>query len=53
MKLLKHSLKARVFWLLASCLALLISSPVPGLQAQKSRDDNQSTTTWTMERNVV
>jgi len=46
MKLLKHSLKARVFWLLASFMALLISSPVPGLQAQKSRDENQSTTTW-------
>jgi hypothetical protein len=30
MKLLNHSLKARVYWLLASCLALLISSPVPG-----------------------
>ena len=45
MRLLQHSIKARVFWLLASCLALLISSPVPGLQAQKSRGD-QSTTTW-------
>jgi len=49
MKLLKHSLKARVFWLLASCLALLISSPLPGLQAQKSRDDNQNTTTWIIQ----
>ncbi len=46
MKLLKHSLKARVFWLLATCLALLMSSPLPGLQAQKSRDESQSTTTW-------
>lgn len=47
MKLLKHSFKARVFWLLASCLALLISSPVPGLQAQKSRE--QSTSTWIIQ----
>jgi len=46
MKLLKHSLKARFFWLLASCLALLISSPVPGLHAQKSRDENISITRW-------
>ncbi|HET6975482.1 MAG TPA: hypothetical protein VFI24_04115 [Pyrinomonadaceae bacterium] len=46
MKLLKHSLKARVFWLLASFFALLISAPVPGLQAQKSRDESQSTSTW-------
>jgi hypothetical protein len=45
MKLLNHSLKARFFWLLASCLALLISSPVP-IHAQKSREENQSTTTW-------
>ena len=46
MKLLKHSLKARVFWLLASCLALLMSSPVPSLYAQKSRDENKSVTRW-------
>ena len=51
MKLLKHSLKARVFWLLASFLALLISSPVPGWQAQKSRDESQSTTTWVQQDN--
>ena len=37
MKLLKHSIKARILWLLASCVALLLSSPVPGFQAQKSR----------------
>ena len=37
MKLLKHSLKARVFWLLASCLALLISSPVSGLQRTREQ----------------
>jgi hypothetical protein len=51
MKLLKHSFKARIFWLLASCLALLISSPLPGLHAQKSRDENQSTTTWIIQDN--
>jgi len=49
MKLLKHSLKARVFWLLASALALLISSPLPGLHAQKSRDEKQNTTTWIIQ----
>jgi hypothetical protein len=49
MTLLKHSLKARIFWLLASCVALLISSPLPGLHAQKSRDDQQSTTTWIIQ----
>lgn len=49
MKLLKHSLKARVFWLLASCLTLLMSSPVPGLHAQTSREQNQSTTTWIIQ----
>ena len=46
MKLLNHSFKARIFWLLASCLTLLISAPVPGFQTQKSRDENQNTTTW-------
>ena len=46
MKLLKHSLKARVLWLLASCLALLIAAPVPGFHTQKSRDETQNTTTW-------
>lgn len=46
MKLLNHSLKARVYWLLASCLALLISSPVPGLQVQKNRDETKSVTRW-------
>ncbi|HKU75792.1 MAG TPA: hypothetical protein VJR02_17920 [Pyrinomonadaceae bacterium] len=49
MKLLKHSLKARVFWLLASFVALLISSPIPGLHAQKSRDEKQNTTTWIIQ----
>ena len=46
MKLLKHSIKARILWLLASCVALLISSPVPGFQAQKSHDENISITRW-------
>ena len=46
MKLLKHSIKARILWLLASCVALLLSSPVPGFQAQKSRDENISITRW-------
>lgn len=44
MKLLKHSLKARVFWLLATCLALLMSSP--NLHAQKTREENQNVTRW-------
>lgn len=46
MKLLKHSIKARVLWLLASCVALLLSSPVPGFQAQKNRDESISVTRW-------
>jgi hypothetical protein len=46
MKLLKHSIKARILWLLASCVALLLSSPVTGFQAQKSRDENISITRW-------
>lgn len=46
MKLLKHSIKARILWLLASCVALLLSSPVPGFQAQKSRDETTSITRW-------
>ena len=46
MKLFKHSLKARILWLLASCLALVISSPFAGLQAQKSRDETHSTWRW-------
>lgn len=46
MKLLNHSLKARVFWLLATCLALLMSSPLPSLQAQKTRDETKSVTRW-------
>lgn len=46
MKLLKHSIKARILWLLASCVALLLSSPVPGFQTPKSRDENISVTRW-------
>ena len=46
MKLLNHSLKARILWLLASCFALLIATPLPGLHAQKSRDETQNTTRW-------
>ena len=46
MKLLKHSLKARVFWLLASFIAVLIAAPLPRLEAQKSRDETQSVTRW-------
>ncbi len=42
MKLLKHSLKARVLWLLASCVALLISTPLSTLNAQKSQDETHS-----------
>lgn len=46
MKLLKHSIKARILWLLASCVALIISSPIAGLHAQKSRDESQSAIRW-------
>ena len=46
MKLLKHSLKARILWLLASCFALLLSSPMPSLHAQKSRDETQNVVRW-------
>ena len=46
MKLLKHSIKARILWLLASCVALIISSPMVGLHAQKSRDESHSIMKW-------
>ena len=46
MKLLKHSIKARILWLLASCVALLLSSPAPGFQTQKTRDENINITRW-------
>jgi len=45
MKLLNHSIKARILWLLASIVAVLIASPLP-LHAQKSRDETQNSTTW-------
>jgi bla regulator protein blaR1 len=43
MKLLKHSIKARILFLLASCAALLLSTPLGGVYAQKSRDDTHMT----------
>jgi methylphosphotriester-DNA--protein-cysteine methyltransferase len=46
MKLLKHSLKARILSLLAAVAALLIASPLPGLHAQKTRDETTSVTRW-------
>src|SRR5215213_10046890 len=46
MKLLNHSIKARILWLLASFFAVLIAAPLPGLHAQKSRDESQNTTRW-------
>jgi hypothetical protein len=46
MKLLNHSIKTRILWLFASCAALLLSSPLLGVHAQKSRDETQNKTTW-------
>src|SRR5829696_6132995 len=46
MKLLNHSIKARILWLLASFIAIVIASPLPGLHAQKSREETQNKTTW-------
>ena len=46
MKLLNHKIKPRILWLLASFAALLLSSPFPGLHAQKTRDETQSVTRW-------
>ena len=46
MKLLKHSLKARVLWLLASCLALLVSAPMWAIQAQRNNDEIKSVWRW-------
>ena len=46
MKLLNHSLKARILWLLASFIAIVIASPLPQLKAQKTRDETQSVTRW-------
>ena len=46
MKLLNHSIKARIFWVLASCAALLVSTPLLPLHAQKSRDEIQNVSRW-------
>lgn len=46
MKLLKNSLKTRALWLLASCVALLISSPMWAIQAQKTREETHSVWRW-------
>jgi len=46
MKLLNHSIKARILWLLASVLAILIAAPVPRLEAQKTRDETRTVTRW-------
>jgi len=46
MKLLKHSIKARILWLLASCIALIISSPMVGLRGQQSRNESRSIMKW-------
>lgn len=46
MKLLNHSIKARILCLLASYAALLISTPLGALHAQKIREETKSTTTW-------
>ena len=49
MKLLNHSIKARMFWLLASFFAVLIAAPQPCLYAQTSREESQSKTTWVQQ----
>jgi hypothetical protein len=49
MKLLNHSIKARILWLLASFFAVLIAAPVPGLHAQKNRDETENTTRWVQQ----
>ena len=46
MKLLNYSIKARILWLLASVLAILIAAPVPRLDAQKPREETTSVTRW-------
>ncbi|HKG48704.1 MAG TPA: hypothetical protein VKB02_18360 [Pyrinomonadaceae bacterium] len=46
MKLLNHSIKARIFWLLASFIAMLIASPLPQLRAQNGRDETHNVTRW-------
>jgi hypothetical protein len=49
MKLLKHSIKSRILWLLASCVALLLATPMPVLHAQKTRDETQNSMTWVQQ----
>ena len=51
MKLLKHSIKPRLLWLLASLVALLISAPQPWLYGQKPQDEKQSVTRWINQDN--
>src|SRR6185437_4004093 len=46
MKLLNHSIKARILWLLASVLAILIAAPLPRLEAQQTRTETTSVTRW-------
>ncbi len=48
MKLLKHSIKARALWLLASFFAVLIAAPQP-FYAQTSREESQNKTTWVQQ----
>lgn len=46
MKLLNHSIKPRILWLLTTCAALLFSMPLIGIQAQKTREETRSTMRW-------
>ena len=46
MKLLNHSIKARILWLLASFVTIFIASPLPRLHAQKNRDESHNITRW-------
>jgi methylphosphotriester-DNA--protein-cysteine methyltransferase len=46
MKLLNHSIRPRILWLLTSCAALLFSLPLVGIHAQKTREDTTSVTRW-------
>lgn len=48
MKLLNHSIRARMFWLLASFFALLIAAPQP-FYAQTNREESQNKTTWVQQ----
>jgi hypothetical protein len=46
MKLLNHSIRPRILWLLTTCAALLFSMPLIGIHAQKTREETQSTMRW-------